>query len=42
VTFPDVDWGAWRLRHETHYEADEHNDHAHTFQIWEPVATNNR
>ena len=33
--FPDVDWGQWRLREQTRMPADEKNEFAHSFLIYE-------
>jgi dihydrofolate reductase len=35
VSFPQVDWDAWRLVEEEHHAADEKNDYPHTYQIWQ-------
>jgi len=35
VYFPEVDWGEWRLIEEETCAADEKNDFAHTYQIFE-------
>ena len=37
VCFPDVDWDEWRLIEEETQAADEKNDHAHTYQVFERV-----
>ncbi len=38
TVFPSVDWQRWRLVSEEHYPADERNEFAVTFEIWEPAS----
>jgi len=37
VVFPPVDWGEWRLMSEKQHPADEKNEFAHTYQVFERV-----
>jgi len=38
VFFPEVDWDQWQLVEEENHEADERNDFAYSFQIFQRVA----
>lgn len=37
VFFPEVDWDRWQLVEEAKHEADDRNDHAFTFQVYQRV-----
>jgi dihydrofolate reductase len=37
VTFPEVNWDDWKLVEQAEQAADEKNDHAHTYQVFERV-----
>ncbi len=37
VKFPEVDWNRWQLVEETPHEADEKNEYAHTYQVYQRV-----
>ena len=36
VTFPDIDWTAWKCTADEPHDADDRNDHPFAFQTWEP------
>ena len=38
VEFPHVDWEAWQLTEASYHQADEPNDFAFTFQVWQRLA----